>query len=57
MGAITKLRNRILEYEDFDFFEHSATISSAWIRQADQAYQRVIHQENAPNTAQDTDET
>ena len=57
MSEIIKLRNRILEYEDFDFFQHSATISSAWIRQADQAYQRVIHQENAPNTAQDTDET
>ena len=57
MSEIIKLRNRILEYEDFDFFEHSTTISSAWIRQADQEYQRVIHQESDTNTEQDTDET
>ncbi len=57
MSEIIKLRNRILEYEDFDFFQHSTTISSAWIRQADQEYQRVIHQEIDTNTEQDTDET
>ena len=56
MEEIIKLRNRILEYENFDFFNHSATISSAWIHQANQAYQRVIHQEADVNTAQDTDE-
>ena len=54
---IIKLRNRILEYENFDFFKHSTTISSAWIRQANQEYQRVIHQETDVNTEQDTDET
>ncbi len=45
MPEIIKLRNRILMYEkDFDFFEYSTNISSAWVRQADQEYQRVIHQ-------------
>ncbi len=60
MEEIIKLRNRVLEYENFDFFEHSTTISPAWIRQANQEYQRVIHQEvdaNTANTEQDTDET
>ena len=57
MSEIIKLRNRILEYENFDFFAHSTTISSAWIRQADQEYQRVIHQESDTNTEQDIDET
>ena len=57
MQEIIKLRNRILEYENFDFFQHATTISSAWIRQADQEYQRVIHQESDTNTEQDTDET
>ena len=57
MSEIIKLRNRILEYEDFDFFQHSTTISSAWIRQANQEYERVIHQEIDTNTEQDTDET
>ncbi|MYG07133.1 hypothetical protein F4167_11055 [Candidatus Poribacteria bacterium] len=54
---IIKLRNRILEYENLDFFEHSTIISPAWVRQANQEYQRVIHQESDANTAQDTDET
>jgi len=57
MEEIIKLRNRILEHENFDFFKHSSTISSAWIRQANQEYQRVIHQETNANIAQDTDET
>ncbi len=57
MPEIIKLRNRILRHENFDFFQHSTTISAAWIRQADQEYQRIIHQENDTNTAQDTDET
>lgn len=39
MPRIIKLRNRILEYENFDFFEYSTTISSAWIRRANQEYQ------------------
>jgi len=39
---IIKLRNRILEYENFDFFEYSKTISPAWVRQANHEYQRVI---------------
>ena len=54
MPEIIKLRNRILEYENFDFFKHSTTISSAWVLQADQEYQRVIHQETDVNTKQDT---
>jgi hypothetical protein len=54
---IIKLRNRILEREGFDFFECSTTISCAWIRQADQEYQRVAHQTIDANTKQDTDET
>ena len=57
MEEIIKLRNRILEHENFDFFQHSTIISSAWIRQANQEYQRVIHQEADANTEQDTDET
>ena len=57
MAEIIKLRNRILEHENFDFFNYSTTISSAWIRQANQEYQRVIHQETNVNTEQDTDET
>lgn len=56
MPEIIKLRNRILEYENFDFFKHSTSISSAWVRQADQAYQRVIHQETDVNTEQGIDE-
>lgn len=36
--------------------KHSTTISSAWVRQADQAYQRVIHQETDVNTEQGIDE-
>ena len=54
---IIKLRNRIMEYENFDFFEHSTIISPAWVLQADQEYQRVIHQETDVNTKQDTDVT
>ena len=53
---IIKLRNRVLEHEGFDFFECSKTISPAWIRQADQEYQRVLHQTASANTKQDTDE-
>ena len=56
MQEIIKLRNRVLEYEDFDFFQHSTAISPAWIRRANQEYQRVIHQEVDANTEQDTDE-
>ena len=56
MGEIIKLRNRILEHENFDFFTYSATIPSAWIHQANQEHQQVIHQESDANTAQDTDE-
>ena len=50
MPEIIKLRNRILEYENFDFFQHSTKISPAWIRQANQEYQRVIRQEVDTNT-------
>ena len=57
MEEIIKLRNRILEHENFDFFKHSTIISSAWIRRANQEYQRVIHQKNDTNTEQDIDET
>lgn len=42
MPEIIKVRNRILEHEGFDFFKHSKAISPAWIRKADQEYQRVI---------------
>ena len=38
MEEIIKLRNRILGYEKFDFFEYSTTISSAWIQQANREY-------------------
>lgn len=51
------MRRKPYTHENFDFFQHSTTISAAWIRQADQEYQRIIHQENDTNTAQDTDET
>ena len=54
---IIKLRNRILAYENFDFFWHSTIISPAWVRQANQEYQQVIHQESDTNTEQDIDET
>ena len=40
MPEIIKLRTRILMYEGFDFFESATTISPAWIRQANQEYQR-----------------
>ena len=55
-SEIIKLRNRILRYENFDFFQHSTIISPAWVRQANQEYQQVIHQEVDFNTEQDTDE-
>ena len=42
MPEIIKLRNRILEYKNFDFFAYSTTISPAWIRQANLEYQRVL---------------
>ena len=41
MPEIINLRNRILKYENFDFFEYSTTISRAWVRQANREYQRV----------------
>ena len=53
---IIKLRNRVLEHEGIDFFDYSTTISPAWIRQADQEYQRALHQIVSANTKQDTDE-
>ena len=53
---IIKLRNRILEHENFDFFKYSTTISSAWVLQADQEHQRVIHHEADVNTKRDIDE-
>ena len=57
MPEIIKLRNRILEFEGFDFFESSKTISPAWVRQANQEYQRALHQNEDANTKRDTDET
>ena len=42
MSEIIKLRNRILEYENFDFFEYSTTISRAWVRQANREYQQEL---------------
>jgi hypothetical protein len=56
MPEIIKLRNRILEHEGFDFFEHSETISPAWVREANQEYQRVIRQKEESSTEADTDE-
>lgn len=44
MSEIIKLRNRILEYENFDFFEYSTTISPAWILRANHEYQQVLRQ-------------
>lgn len=46
MPEIIKLRNRILQHEGFDFFEHSKTISPGWVRQANTEYQRVIQTRN-----------
>lgn len=57
MPEIIKLRNRILGYENFDFFEYSTTISPAWIRQADHEYQRVLSQKPISNTKPNTDGT
>ena len=57
MPEIIKLRNRILEYEDFDFFKYSTTISPAWIQQANHEYQRVPRQKLGSNTKPDTDGT
>ena len=57
MQEIINLRNRIMAHEEFDFFQCATTISPAWIRQADQQYQRVLHQTATVNTEQDTDET
>lgn len=42
MPEIIKLRNRILKHEDFDLFKNSTTVSPAWVRQANEEYQRVI---------------
>jgi len=57
MLEIIKLRNRVLEYEGFDFFEYSSTISPAWVRRADKEYQRVIrYRGENPNTEPDIDE-
>ena len=50
MLEIIKLRNRILEREGFDFFESSKTISPAWVRQANQEYQRSLRQRDEANT-------
>lgn len=41
MPEIINLRNRILKYENFDFFEYSTTISRVWVRQSNREYQRV----------------
>lgn len=58
MPEIIKLRNRIMESEAFDFFEHSEIVSSAWVREADEEYQRVIrHNESSPNIGPDIDAT
>lgn len=57
MPEIIKLRNRILEYENFDFFAYSTTISPAWIRRANQEYQQVLRQRSDSNTRPDTDGT
>ena len=57
MPEIIKLRNRILVYENFDFFEYSRTISPAWIQQADHEYQQVLHQRSSSNTRPNTDGT
>jgi len=56
MPEVIKLRNKILEHEGFDFFDHSETISPAWVREANQEYQRVIRQQEESSTKADTDE-
>jgi hypothetical protein len=56
MPELIKLRNRILEHEGFDFFEHSATISPAWVREANQAFHRVLRQNAEFSTKPNTDE-
>ena len=56
MSEIIKLRNRILDREGLDFFEVSTTISPAWVRQANQEYQRAFHQSEEANTKRDIDE-
>lgn len=42
MQEIVKLRNRILEYEGIDFFESSYMVSPAWIRRANEEYERTV---------------
>jgi hypothetical protein len=42
MPEIIRLRNRILQQEGFDFFEYSRTLSPAWVRKANEEYERVI---------------
>lgn len=44
MPEIIKIRNRIFEHEGLDFFEFSTTISPAWVRHANQEYQRAFRQ-------------
>ena len=56
MPEIIKLRNWVLAYEGFDFFGSATTISSAWLRQANQEYQRVLRQEEDASIERDTDE-
>jgi hypothetical protein len=55
MPEIIKLRNRLLGSIGFDFFEHSAIISLAWIRRANDEYERTIRQVGAVNITPDID--
>ena len=57
MPEIIKLHNKVLEHEGLDFFEHSTTVSPAWVRQANQEYQRVLRQKEGANTKPGIDET
>ena len=57
MPEIIKLRNRILKYENLDFFEYSTTISRVWVRLANREYQQVLRQGPGSNTKPDTDGT
>lgn len=54
MLEIFRLRNRILRSEGFDFFEFSSSISPAWVRMANEDYDRIVGRVWPPNTERDT---
>lgn len=57
MQEIIKLRNRILLHHGLDFFKHSSTISTAWVRKANNEFERIARLKEHTNKVAGTDET